>query len=44
MDETHSNYIITAMIRYKDILIYGGIDGKIHLLKLESLDIAEEVA
>lgn len=32
------------MLRYKDIMIYGGMDGKLHLLRLESLDIAEEIS
>ena len=43
-DETQDAYSITAMLRYKDIMIYGGMDGKLHLLRLESLDTAEEIS
>ncbi len=37
-DEVYENYIITSMLTYKDTIIYGGHDGKLHLVRLESLD------
>lgn len=41
-DETQENYTITAMLRWRDFLIYGGYDGRLHLLRLESLEASEE--
>lgn len=42
-DETKDDYCITAMLRMEGILIYGGIDGRIHIVKLESLDTCEDL-
>ena len=43
-DEVYENYNITSMLKYRDTIIYGGHDGKLHLVRLESLDAFENIS
>lgn len=38
-DELSEDYQITCMLRSDSTLYYGGFDGKLHLVRVESLDI-----